>query len=106
MKVWDVSSNFKLMETIHGHKAPLLTFNFCKDKNLLASAGRDSTIKLWNVLSLQQNWRGKRNDDQSIRVQLFKNLDGHRGDVTSLLFNKKGSVLFSGARDNEIKVYI
>ena len=93
-----------MLETIHGHKAPLLTFDYCQEKNLLASAGRDSTIKIWNVLSLQQSWKVKRNNDQSIRVQLHKNLDGHRGDVTSLLFNKNGSVLFSGARDNEIKV--
>lgn len=40
IKVWDANSDFAYMETVHGHKAPVLTFSFCKEKGLLASAGR------------------------------------------------------------------
>jgi WD40 repeat protein len=86
--------------------------------NVLASAGRDSSIKLWDVstLGIQRvlinygdikdiTFRDKRVDDSSIKVSQYANFDGHRGDVTSLEFSTDGKILFSGARDNEIKVW-
>eukprot|EP01132_Coremiostelium_polycephalum_P011229 gene11229-13756_t len=105
IKVWDVLKNFQLMETITGHKAPVICFGFSPSTNILASAGRDSSVKLWDVSTLQRDWRSKREDDSSIKINLSQSFDGHRGDVISLAFNRDGSLLFSGARDNEIKVW-
>jgi len=47
----------------------------------------------------------KRADDKSIKVGLQANMDGHRGDVVSLIFDDEGDILMSGARDNDIKVW-
>jgi len=105
IKVWDSLRKFELIETITGHKAPVTCFNFSTTMNILASAGRDQSIKIWDVSTLKPELRSKREDDSSIKVSLERTLDGHRGDVISLVFNKDGSLLFSGARDNEIKIW-
>jgi WD40 repeat protein len=117
VRVWDSLNNFALLETIQSHKAAVLCLAFCQDLNMLATAGRDSTIKLWDASSLGKYYlplcnvildvffREKRSDDSSIKVTHHANLDSHRGDVTSLLFSPKENILFSGARDNEIKVW-
>ncbi|EGC35285.1 hypothetical protein DICPUDRAFT_55281 [Dictyostelium purpureum] len=106
IKIWDfIKGDYHLLETISAHKAPVTCFNFCKNSGLLASAGRDSSVKVWDVSTLQPEQRSKRSDDSSIKVALYCTLDGHMGDVVSMVFNKDGSMLFSGARDNEIKVW-
>ncbi|KAF2076924.1 hypothetical protein CYY_001762 [Polysphondylium violaceum] len=105
IKVWDSLRKFELIETITGHKAPVTCFNFAPQLNILASAGRDQSIKIWDVSTLKPEFRSKREDDSSIKVSLDRTFDGHRGDVISLIFNKDGSLLFSGARDNEIKIW-
>lgn len=106
IKVWDATDGkYSPLETINGHKATVLCFSFCQNDNLLATAGRDSTIKLWDVSTLDISFREKRLDDGAIKVIQHSNLDGHRGDVTTLIFSKDGKTLYSGARDNEIKVW-
>lgn len=44
-------------------------------------------------------------DEKSIRSILRSSLDGHRGEVCSLLFTKNGSSILSGARDNTMKLW-
>lgn len=103
IKVWDYLKNFKLLETITGHKASVMCFAVVE--HLLASAGRDSSVKLWDINTLRPESRAKREDDSSIKVHLLGSFDGHRGDVVSLAFNQDATMLFSGARDNEIKIW-
>eukprot|EP01133_Synstelium_polycarpum_P007208 gene7208-8372_t len=105
IKAWDALNGFKLLETLNGHKAPVLCFSYSPLTKQLASAGRDSSIKLWDASTLDLSHRAKRADDSSIKTALTTSFDGHRGDVTSLVFTKDGSQLFSGARDNEIKLW-
>lgn len=57
------------------------------------------------MATLDPLMRAKREDDQAIKCQLQATLDGHRGDIVSLLFTARGTRLFSGARDNEIKLW-
>ena len=106
IKCWNGLQNFKEMETIFGHKAAVLAIAVQESKHTMATAGRDSTIKVWDIAALQPEMHEKREDDSGVRCILTSNLDGHRGDVTSLAWGKVNpDILYSGARDNTIKMW-
>ncbi len=75
VKLW--SHDGKLIKTLNGHHAPVLSVSFSPDSQTLASAGDDNTIILWNLdmnnlLSRGCNWvnnylRYNRNVDQHDR---------------------------------------
>lgn len=48
-----------LLETITGHKGPILGLAYCPSTERLASAGRDASIKLWDASTLAPAWRAK-----------------------------------------------
>jgi WD40 repeat protein len=106
IKCWNALRDFKEMETIFGHKAAVLAVVVQDSKHQMATAGRDSTIKVWDISTLQPEMHEKRDDDSGVRCNLTCNLDGHRGDVTSLAWGKANpDTLYSGARDNTIKMW-
>lgn len=105
LKAWDALDGYVLMETIMGHKGHVLTLDFCSALDLLVSAGRELQIKIWDVKTLNPAMRAARADNKGIHVQLHQNIDAHRGDVTCVRWAAGGEKLFSGARDNEIKVW-
>lgn len=105
VKVWDTTNDYKLLETIVGHKASVLSIVHSPTSNKIATAGRDSTIKVWDGSTLVPEMRAQRADDSGIKCALLNNLDGHRGDVVTLSWDASGFILFSGARDNTIKVW-
>ncbi|KAA0154886.1 hypothetical protein FNF29_02027 [Cafeteria roenbergensis] len=105
IKVWDADRGYTLLETITGHKAAVLSLKVHERTQRLASAGRDSGIKVWDISTLAPEWRARRADDRGIQCQLMGNLDGHRGDVVTLTWRPDGTGLFSGARDNTWRMW-
>lgn len=73
---------FKHGDTIHS-----IAFS-PRDSSLIASAGGDNTIKLWN---LQQN---------SVKI-----LGNHEGTVNSVVFSPDGKLLVSGSDDSTVKTW-
>jgi len=71
-----------------GHQAGILDLNFSPNRQLLATASADRTIKLWHP-------------DGS----LWKDLKGHQGGVWSVQFSPDSSILASGSEDNTIKLW-
>lgn len=105
-KMWDaVDGRFTLLETNDDHKASVLCLAYSERASLLATTGRDSSIKVWDASTLHIKMRTKRADDSSVRIGLKLNLEGHRGDVTAIGFAESAQVLFSGARDNTVKIW-
>ena len=47
------------LETITGHKGPVLSVVYCPETCRLASAGRDAAIKVWDASTLAPDWRTK-----------------------------------------------
>lgn len=71
----------------HTHRVHRLAFS--PDGKQLASAGGDSTIRLWQIAT-----------GQTVDV-----LHGHQAEVTDVVFNLDGSSLLSSSNDRSIRVW-
>lgn len=105
IRLWDVSGNFRYLETISAHKSSVNTMVFCEAHDYLVTAGRDSSINLWSTISLSPENLYKRLDNQGMVCPLIASMDGHLGDVSILTISEDGEYIFSGARDNSIRVW-
>jgi WD40 repeat protein len=72
-----------------GHSASVLSVAFSPAGDILASCGRDHTVKLWEV---------------STGTEL-RTLKGHSDSVRSVAFSSDGKVLASGSDDKTIKLW-
>src|SRR5206468_5739452 len=62
---------------------------FSPDDRLLASAGSDHSVKLWNPQS----------------VELVRALNGHTGRVNKVAFSPDGTVLASASSDQSVRLW-
>jgi hypothetical protein len=62
---------------------------FSPDGRIVASAGADRTIKIWDTA----------------RGLLIRTLEGHSGEVFSLTFSRDGALLISGSQDHTIMLW-
>jgi WD40 repeat protein len=77
------------LQTLEGHSSSVNSVVFSHDSTRLASASRDSTIKIWDP----------RNGD------CLQTLDGHSDWVNSVVFSHDSTRLASASYDSTIKVW-
>ena len=75
--------------TLGDHDAAVSSASYSRDGRLIATAGNDNVIKIWDAPS------GK----------LIKTLRGHGGRVRSCEFSPDGRFLLSGSHDGQAKVW-
>jgi cytochrome c len=76
-----------------GHDAAVNTAGFSADGSLLATAGDDGAILLWDVEQLQQ---------PTVTPIILR---GHKGKVVDLAFSRDGSTLASASWDGSIGIW-
>ncbi|MEG3934981.1 AAA family ATPase [Microcoleus sp. T3_B1] len=74
--------------TLDGHADSVMSVSFSPDSEILATASKDKTVKLWT-----RNGR------------LIKTLTGHTGWVTGVTFSPDGSMLASASDDGTLKLW-
>lgn len=91
LTIWDLTSG-RSVATLAGHLEPVgdtHSLTFSPDGRLLASAGYDSCVILWDT----QTW------------EPLKAMRGHLSHVTDLSFSPDGKRLASSGLDNECKLW-
>jgi len=87
-QLWDATSGHRLAQ-FGGHNDILYAVAFSPDGSLLATAGYDRDIKLWNL------------GDTS----LVRTFSGHNGAVYDLAFSPDGTALASASGDQSVKLW-
>mmetsp|Transcript_71411 Transcript_71411/g.115808 ORF Transcript_71411/g.115808 Transcript_71411/m.115808 type:complete len:665 (+) Transcript_71411:399-2393(+) len=104
IKIWNVESYLPslMMEpqseqseveataTLVGHKGDVYACSFHPERDtVLASAGYDKTVRLWDVETLKET----------------RTFYGHTGSVTSLAYSAQGNLIISGSKDNSVRFW-
>jgi WD40 repeat protein len=91
VRLWDVRTGREVRPPLRGHSKEVYAVAFCPTDEYpwVASGGEDGKVKVWDSRS----------------GELVRTLHGHTGIVSSLAFSPDGKRLYSGSRDQTVKVW-
>lgn len=89
IKLWDPKDEYKNTRTLQGHDHIVSSVRFIPSRNLLASASRDTQVKLWNT-------------DNGHCVGA---IDGHTGWVREIFPSADGNFLLSTGDDMTVRLW-
>ncbi|XP_029499159.2 WD repeat-containing protein 48-like isoform X3 [Oncorhynchus nerka] len=97
VKVWNAQKGF-CMSTLRTHKDYVKALAYAKDKELVASAGLDRQIFLWDVNTLTAL-------TASNNTVTTSSLSGNKDSIYSLAMNQMGTVIVSGSTEKVLRVW-
>ncbi len=93
LKQWDTSNNFSLEKSIPAHNYAIYSIALQTNGNLIATASRDKTVKIWD-------------ENLNVLYRLDKaGFDGHLNSANTLLWHKPTGYLISASDDRSIIVW-
>ncbi len=87
--IWDMQEQ-KYVRTISGHQSAITDLDFSPDDQLLLSASRDKTVRIWDLHNPK-------------KLPLV--LDDHDGWVLTACFDESGKQVLSGSMDHLIRTW-
>uniref|UniRef100_A0A8C1XEL1 WD repeat-containing protein 48 n=1 Tax=Cyprinus carpio TaxID=7962 RepID=A0A8C1XEL1_CYPCA len=97
VKVWNAPKGF-CMSTLRTHKDYVKALAYAKEKELVASAGLDRQIFLWDVNTLTAL-------TASNNTVTTSSLSGNKDSIYSLAMNQTGTVIISGSTEKVLRVW-
>ncbi|TRY75454.1 hypothetical protein TCAL_07104 [Tigriopus californicus] len=97
VKVWNAHKGF-CMSTLRTHKDYVKALAYAKDRELVASAGLDKAIFLWDVNTLTAL-------TASNNTVTTSSLNGNKDSIYSLAMNPSGTVIVSGSTEKVLRVW-
>ncbi|KAF2886710.1 hypothetical protein ILUMI_19463 [Ignelater luminosus] len=85
----DTVSELIKIGTLYGHTDPITVLKFSSDGKLLASAGLDGSVKIWDAH----------------HSKLHKNLIGHTEQIRDLAWSNDGTLLASASMDRTVRLW-
>lgn len=85
-----VGTDGKLLRSLKGHTSSVTGLAFHPGGQLLASASRDRTLKLWNPTT----------------AQVLKNLEGHNAWIEGVAFTNRGTELVTVGADQTVRLWL
>ena len=90
LNLWDLEKDFQQLKSIPAHNFAIYKILYLEEKNIIVTASRDKTIKLWT-------------EDLSIILRADKaHFQGHTHSVNTLLWNNKLQTLISASDDRTL----
>lgn len=86
VRMWDIKNNYNCRAVLKGHKKGIYCVAAGKN-NTVASASRDSTVRLW------------------VNGKETQKFEKHTADVNSCCFIDDGKVVVSGSDDKSVKIF-
>lgn len=97
IKVWNAHQGFCL-STLRSHKDYAKCLSYAKDREIVASAGFDRMIYLWDIQALTMLTATK-------NTVTTKPLDGSKNSIYSLAINQSGTLVASGSTEKVIRLW-
>lgn len=97
IKVWNARQGFCL-STLRSHKDYAKCLAYAKDREVVASAGYDRMIYLWDIQALTMLTATK-------NTVTTKPLDGSKNSIYSLAINQTGTLVASGSTEKKIRLW-
>ncbi|KAI5755314.1 WD repeat-containing protein 48 isoform X3 [Diaphorina citri] len=97
VKVWNAHKSY-CMSTLRTHKDYVRALAYAKDKELVASAGLDKSIFLWDVNTLTALTANN-------NTVTTTSLPGSKNSIYSLAMNPAGTVVVSGSTEKVLRVW-
>jgi WD40 repeat protein len=97
VRFWDYLSGKERAVLAEAHQSTVWAVDFSPDGRLLASAGKDKLVKVWDLSGADGSSEAKPREAMA--------LQGHTSWVTDVSFSPDGALLASGSEDGTVRLW-